>query len=231
MAGFASGLRAAQESFGMHLVGGDTDRRAGPITISITVLGEVATGTMIRRGRAQLGDHVCVCGPVGDAALGLLLRTGKLDGASLGLAPEAMGSLVERSVRPTPVLGLIPVLRRHARAAMDISDGLAKDLGRMCRASGVGAEVATGRIPVSAGAVIVFSQRPDLLIPSVTAGDDYVVLCAVPPGQVEAFVAEARDAGAAGTAAIGTFTEGAEVRYRRPDGGAWDVGGRGWDHL
>ncbi len=147
MAGFAAGLRAAQDRFGCHLIGGDTDRRPGPLTIAITVVGSVAQGRMVRRGTARPGDVLFVSGTLGDAALGLALRKGPDLAKAWGLSPEEDAHLRRRYLRPEPRLALAPALRAHASAAMDISDGLAKDLGRMCAASGCGAHVRFADLP------------------------------------------------------------------------------------
>src|SRR5215470_15707593 len=130
--GFAAGLEAAQTAFGCHLLGGDTDRRPGPLTITITILGTVAARGMVRRGTAKPGDVLFVSGTLGDAALGLALRKDGTLAPRWGLAPDAVKHLIHRFLRPQPRLALAGALRAHASAAMDVSDGLAKDLARMC---------------------------------------------------------------------------------------------------
>src|SRR5262249_29945217 len=125
---FAAGLRAAQASFGCHLLGGDTDRRPGPLTISISILGEVEARHMVRRGTARPGDALFVSGSLGDAALGLALRKNSGLATDWRLSPVEAEHLTNRYLRPQPRLGLGPALRDHASAAMDVSDGLAKDL-------------------------------------------------------------------------------------------------------
>lgn len=227
LAQFASGLAEAQLAYGVHLVGGDTDRRPGPVTISITVIGEVPAGRMIRRGTAQPGDHICVSGMIGEAALGLALHKGEISGFKLGLHHHEAWRLVDCYLRPRPDPELIPILRQHARAAMDISDGLAKDLGRMCRASGVGAIVEAERIPISAAAATIFSGRPDLRLPCLTGGDDYKVLFAVPPECVDAVLA-ATDRG---LSSIGVFTSAPEVRFRDGQGQDIPLDRTGYDHF
>ena len=141
LAGFAAGLASAQTQLGITLIGGDTDRRPGPLTITITALGLVPAGAMVQRGTARAGDHLFVSGTLGDSALGLVLRTGEPQTQSWPLASHERLMLIRRYLRPEPRLGLIPILRQHARAAMDISDGLIKDLGRMAALNSLGAEV------------------------------------------------------------------------------------------
>ena len=146
---FAAGLQAAQSAFGCHLLGGDTDRRPGPLTISITIIGEVEAGRMVRRATARPGEVLFVSGSLGDAALGLALRKDPALADRWQLAPAEAAYLRERYARPQPRLGLGPALRAHASAAMDISDGLAKDLARMCKASGCAAHVRLSDVPLS----------------------------------------------------------------------------------
>ena len=161
MTRFTVGLRVAQVRFGCHLIGGDTDRRPGPLTISITVIGSVPQGGMVRRRTAKPGDVLFVSGTLGDAALGAVLRKGASLAKAWNLTPEEDGHLRRRYLRPEPRLALASALRAHAAAAMDISDGLAKDLGRMCRASGCGASIRFKDVPVSTAAGKAVPPIPD----------------------------------------------------------------------
>lgn len=176
---FAQGLGEAQRTFGMHLVGGDTDRRPGPITISITVFGEVPAGKMLQRGTAKPGDFLYVTGFLGSAAIGLALRREPALAARWQLNAEQVAGAIAHLHRPQPRLGLRPALV-DASAAMDISDGLAKDLARMCKASGCGARVRMWDVPriVAVNKAVHLDPRrwQDVL----AAGDDYEVLVAVP---------------------------------------------------
>ena len=180
MAQFVDGLRAAQTHFGCHLIGGDTDRRPGPLTVSITVIGSVPQGTMVRRTTAQPGCTLFVSGTIGDAALGLALAKDPALASSWRLAPAEAAYLVRRYRRPEPRLALAPLLRRHASAAMDLSDGLVKDLERMLRGSGVAGRLRAGDIPLSDAARKVVAREPQRLAHLITGGDDYEVLAAVP---------------------------------------------------
>ncbi len=123
------GLRNAQEAFGCHLAGGDTDRTPGPLSVSITAFGCVPSGAMVRRSTAQAGDHVYVSGTIGDATLGLALA--RDPGVARALRPRRRGCAMRstgRFSRPQPPVALAPVLRACASAAMDISDGLIEGL-------------------------------------------------------------------------------------------------------
>src|SRR5690606_21027621 len=106
MADFARGLGEAQAAFGMHLVGGDTDRRPGPVTISITVLGEVPIGRMVPRGGARAHDVLFVTGTLGQAALGLALLKEPSLGPRWSLGEAAVAGAVERYRRPQPRLAI-----------------------------------------------------------------------------------------------------------------------------
>jgi thiamine-monophosphate kinase len=230
---FALGLQVAQTRFGCALLGGDTDRRPGPITISITVLGEVPAGTMVQRAKAKARDLLFVSGSIGDAGLGLrLCRTPEL-AATWQLAPDHVETLVQRYRRPQPRLALAAALRAHASAAMDLSDGLVKDLGRMLRASGVAGSLDLARVPLSKPASEVVKRDPALLPKLVTAGDDYEILAAVPPDRGAAFAAQALADGV-------VVTRVGQVESARVDtplcirdaiGNDVHVQSDGWDHF
>jgi thiamine-monophosphate kinase len=227
---FAAGLAEAQASFGCHLLGGDTDRRPGPFSITITVLGEVPLGRMVRRGTARAGDAIFVSGTLGDAALGLALRRNPALASAWGLSPADAEHLLRRYLRPQPRLGLAAALRDHASAAMDVSDGLAKDLGRMCAASGCGAVVDFACLPVSAAAAKAVAADPSLARSIAAAGDDYEVLCTIPAGRATAFTTAAAAAGIA-VAHIGAMTADAAVVIRDADGRPMQLDRPGWDHF
>jgi thiamine-monophosphate kinase len=230
LARFAAGLAEAQARFGCHLVGGDTDRRPGPITITITVIGEVEQGRMIRRGTARAGDALFVSGTLGDAALGLALRKDASLAAAWGLSATEVEHLRRRYARPEPRLALASALRQHASAAMDISDGLAKDLGRMCAASGCGARVRLADLPLSAAGAKALAADASLARCIAAGGDDYEVLAAVPAAQAAAFTAAAVGSGIAVTH-IGDVVSGAGVVIEGPDGLPLNFERPGWDHF
>jgi thiamine-monophosphate kinase len=167
--GFAEGLRGDAVLFGCPLFGGDTDRTPGPITVSIAMFGSVPEGTMVRRAGAKPGDRVYVSGTIGDAALGVYLRKG----LTWKLSEPQRQHLLSRYLLPQPRNALAEAVRTHASAAMDISDGLAGDFGKLCRASGVAADIDVGRIPLSEAAKAVISADPNALESALTGGDDY----------------------------------------------------------
>jgi thiamine-monophosphate kinase len=227
---FAVGLRAAQETFGCHLLGGDTDRRPGPLTISITAIGEVEIGRMVRRGTARPGEALFVSGSLGDAALGLALRKDPELARVWGLSPAEAAHLRRRFERPQPRLGLGTALRQHASAAMDLSDGLAKDLGRMCAASGCAARVRLSDVPLSAAAAKALSADSALDQRVVTVGDDYEVLAAVPVANADNFQSSAAQAGLTVTR-IGATLPGAGAVIEGGDGAPLVLDRTGWDHF
>jgi thiamine-monophosphate kinase len=234
MADFAAGLGEAQSAFGMHLLGGDTDRRPGPISITPTVIGEVETGRAVRRTTARAGDVAYVSGTIGDARLGLMLRQRPELAVRWGLAPHDAEVLTARFLRPAPRLALVAALRSSARAAMDVSDGLAKDLDRMCRASAVAATIDAVRLPLSPAFRIVRERDPDAASAALFAGDDYEILAAVPPDAAGAFEAAAVSSGLLVTA-VGRFREHvrdeAAVVLRDENGSEAPLAPIGWDHF
>ena len=230
MAAFARGLAEAQAAFGMHLLGGDTDRRPGPVSITPMVMGEVPVGRMVRRGAARAGDTIYVSGTLGDAALGLRLRREPGLAALWSLNGRDVEALTGRFLRPQPRLALGPAVLAHARASMDLSDGLMKDLGRMCLASCVGARVEHARLPVSAGFAAVRAADAAAAEAALFAGDDYEILCAVAPESCAAFEAGAAAAGLAVTA-IGRFEAGGGVALIDSLGQPMPLAETGWDHF
>jgi len=230
LARFAAGLAAAQARFGCHLIGGDTDRRPGPLTIAITVVGEVERGRMVRRGTARAGDALVVSGTLGDAALGLALRKDPALAAAWGLTAAEAEHLRRRYARPEPRLSLATALRDHAAAAMDISDGLAKDLARLCAASSCAARVRLADMPLSPAAAKALAADPALAKLIVAAGDDYEVLAAVPAAKAAQFQASAAEAGVTVTQ-IGTTEAGEGIRIIDRDGRPLDLERTGWDHF
>ena len=189
---FASELGEDSRAFGCPLLGGDTVSTPGPLVLSITALGEAPDGCFVARATARSGDALFVSGTIGDAALGLRLRRD----APLArrLSPTARDHLLERYLLPRPRLALTPALRRHASAAMDVSDGFAGDLVKLTRASKLSARVTLASLPLSDAAREAIALDPSLFEIALAGGDDYEILCCVGAG-AEPFAAEARDLG------------------------------------
>jgi len=174
---FSEGLLALADVFHCELIGGDTTR--GPLTLSLTVFGDVPAAAALRRDAARVGDDVWLSGTVGDARLALgALRS------EWTLTPEALAQVQPRMDMPTPRIALGLALRGIARAALDVSDGLLGDLGHILTQSRVGATITVDHVPRSA---TLAAQSPALQLQCTLAGGDDYELCFTAP-------AEARDA-------------------------------------
>ncbi|GJE40584.1 thiamine-phosphate kinase [Methylobacterium persicinum] len=228
LSAFAEGLGVAAAAAACPLLGGDTVRSGGPALIGVTAFGEVPAGGMVRRTTARVGDRLCVGGTIGDGALGLLLRRDPpwattLDG---GMRDH----LADRYLHPRPRLALALLLRRYARAAMDVSDGFAGDLAKML-GEGRGALVEAGSIPLSPAAAAALATEPELIVPILTGGDDYEVLCALPPEALDAFLAECSGAGIPMTP-VGTVVAGDRTPvFAMPDGTHRRFGAGAFSHF
>lgn len=160
LAAFAEGFYALAARFGVDLVGGDTTR--GPLTLCVTVLGELPAGTALRRDGARPGDEVWVSGALG--------------GAAYALEHPADAAAAKRLHEPEPRVALGERLRGLASAAIDVSDGFAQDLGHILERSAAGAVVRYADLPKFAIADPVLERRCVL-----AGGDDYELLFTAPP--------------------------------------------------
>jgi thiamine-monophosphate kinase len=194
---FARGLGADAETYACPLLGGDTVKTPGPLMVSITALGSVPTGTMLKRSGAQIGDRVFVTGSIGDAALGLRLRADPGAAARWKLTPGQAEHLTGRYLLPQPRNALAEALRTQASAAMDVSDGLAGDLAKLCKASGVTAEIDAARMPLSDAARAALAADAKLIDSILGGGDDYEILCTMGAAEGEKFRAAAAAVGVA----------------------------------
>lgn len=185
LAGFAEGFMAQARQAGVALVGGDTTR--GPLAITVTVMGLVPVGQALCRHGAQVGDHVVVSGALGEAGLGLRLALGQEDGHGLSAAGQA--HLLERLNRPQPRLALGRLLRGVASSALDLSDGLAQDLGHILARSGVGADLRLEQLPLGEA----LRGRDDAVQLALSAGDDYELCFTVPEAALAQLAAISRD--------------------------------------
>ncbi len=214
LAGFVAGLGADAERYQCPLLGGDTDRTPGPLSISIAAFGAVPQGKMVRRSTAKAGDRVVVTGTIGDAALGVRLR--RDDGLADRLRlPESMRNhLRQRYLLPQPRNVLAEALVQHASAAMDVSDGLAGDLAKLCRASAIAAEIDVARVPLSDAARAALAADPALIETVLTGGDDYEILLAISSERFAPFRAAAGHAGVP-VSEIGRLFAGEGARFMR----------------
>ena len=219
---FADGLGEDCRAYGIALIGGDTVATPGPLTLSLTALGQVPAGTALRRSGARAGDLVWVSGTIGDGALGLAAVTGRLP----GLAADHAAWLAGRYRLPEPRLALGLRLAGLASAAMDVSDGLVADLGHLCRASGLDAEIDAARVPLSAAAKAALAGDQEPLATLLAGGDDYELLFTAPEA------AGVLNSLGLPVTAIGRMVEGSGVvRVLGPDGAALVLPATGWRHF
>ncbi len=228
---FTSGLRALQEEAGIMLVGGDTTRTSGPLSLTITVLGLVPQGTSVPRRGANASDRVYVTGTIGDSYLGLrLLQQPDLVNA-WALDKEDVAFLIRRYRKPEPRSALTTVIRNCAESAIDVSDGLVGDIEKLCHVSHVNAEIELELVPLSAPARKAIEKDRELLQRLIVAGDDYEIAAAVPEVRGAKFEAEAARAGV-GVAAIGVIRSGAgEVTVLDRDGRPIALSSKGFSHF
>ena len=204
---FSSGLRVDAEAFACPLFGGDTIRTRGPVSVSIFAFGSVPKGRMVRRHGASAGDRIIVTGTIGDAALGLAVRKNSDTAEVWKLDAPAREHLLSRYLLPQPRATLAESVQADASAAMDVSDGLAGDLGKLCAASGISAEIDVASVPLSEAAKRALAADETLIEAILTGGDDYEILCAMKPDAVPAFRARAAQAEVAVTD-IGAIVDG-----------------------
>ncbi|MEO3690738.1 thiamine-phosphate kinase [Roseateles paludis] len=171
LAGFSQGLFALADAHACPLVGGDTTQ--GPLNICITVFGEAPAGQMLRRNGAKPGDEIWVSGRLGDARLALEAFRGRVSSAGLDVLRPAME-------RPTPRVALGQALRGIATSSIDISDGLAGDLGHILAASGVGACLDLPALPRSPQ--LAAQPRAAQIECLLAGGDDYELVFTASPG-------------------------------------------------
>ena len=215
--GFARGLGADAAHFGCPVLGGDTVRTPGPLMVSVTAIGTLPSGAMVRRAGARVGDHVLVTGTIGDAALGLRLRQDPKMARRWKLSGAARRHFERRYLLPEPRSALAFAVRKYASAAMDVSDGLAGDLSKLCRVSGVAAMLEVARVPLSAAAKIALKADGRLINAILSGGDDYEIVCTVRPARLAAFTAAARAVGVP-VADIGRVVRGSGASFRQTDG-------------
>lgn len=174
---FAKGIKSDLAEFGIALIGGDLVATDGPLTIAITAFGEIKEKSAILRSNARSGDIIWVSGTLGDSAFGLLA----IEGESEGIDEEDRNFLMDRYHLPQPRTILGNALVGIAHAMMDISDGLIGDVAHICNASGLGAEIDAGLLPLSKAARQAVKAGWGKGVETVlTGGDDYELLFTAP---------------------------------------------------
>lgn len=221
LAGFSAGLFALADRHQCELIGGDTTR--GPLTISITIFGEVPPGRALQRNRAQVGDQIWVSGTLGDARLALFAMQQKIDLSAADLAAAA-----PRLLRPTPRVELGLALQGSAHAAIDLSDGLQGDLGHLLSRSACGARLNLDALPC--GPVLAQQGLPLRRAMMLSGGDDYELLFTAAPDQHDAIVAAAAQLGVA-VCPIGQIEAEPGLRLQDGAGQAVEVAASSFDHF
>ena len=219
---FIRGLAEDGDEWGVTLLGGDTVSTPGPLTVSATVFGWVPSGKAVRRSGAKPGDLLAVLGAIGDGFLGLKAARGEID--------DPHGDLARAYRLPTPALHLRGVVRAHATAAADVSDGLIADALHIAEASGCAVTLDLDRMPVSPAVAAWLTGQPDkaaAYLALATGGDDYALVCAAANGPA---LLNACDSGGDLAAIAGRFDagQGVTVRYR---GKTLTPERMGWRHL
>lgn len=216
---FAAGFGELARAHDVQLVGGDTT--SGPLTVTVQVLGVVPRGEALLRRGGQAGDVVYVTGTPGDAACGLALLQGRLRTPATARATE-LDTLRNRFLFPEPRLAAGVRLRGVASACIDVSDGLAGDLGKLATASGCGARVEITQLPLSESLLVVAGRAAAEHF-ALTGGDDYELCFTVPPALAPAL-------GGLPCTAIGRLTTGRGVAVLRGDS-VIEFSHSGFDHF
>ena len=218
---FADGFAALAREYKLALVGGDTTQ--GALSITVTVHGFVPEGAALLRSGARVGDAVYVTGTLGDAAAGLRL----VDQPTF--AETATLALLERLNRPTPRVAQGLALRERASACIDVSDGLLADLGHVCAASRIGAEIELENLPSSA-ALLAAADAPARHAFQLAGGDDYE-LCFTAADAIAATLLGDLARSGCGATRIGRIVAEPGVRVRDGSGQVVTLSQAGWEHF
>lgn len=216
-----AGMMEICGEYGARIIGGDMVR--SPVAFVTVALSGIASGTPMVRTAAEPGHLVAVTGPVGSSAGGLRQL---LAGAASD--QDAESELIRQHRRPRPHIAAGKTLvSAGVRSAMDVSDGLADDLGKLCSASGVSALIQADQVPMLPALKSAFpDDRLDLAL---YGGEDYVLLFTAPPDIMDVAIRELPH----GAAVVGEITEGraGAVSVRDSSGKPVERGGTGWDHF
>jgi len=216
-----TGLLELAGRYGVAIIGGNTSS-APLVVIDVTVIGRVPPGKpVLTRATARPGELVAVTGTLGGAAGGLEVLKRRLN-----LDPQAAALLREAFLRPQPRVAEGQLLAEEGiKTAIDISDGLLSDLGRVCAASGVGARVDAGRVPVAPAVSAAFGE--DALALALSGGEDYELLFTGGPEVIDRI----RVKSALPVTVVGEITEGKEVTVVESTGKPLKSLKKGWEHF
>lgn len=221
---FSAGFFACASQFNVDLIGGDTTR--GPLTISVQIMGEVPNGQALKRSGAIIGDEVWVSGRLGAAALALAQLQDQLT-----LPTDVSDQCLAALHTPQPRVALGIALRGLANSAIDISDGLAADLGHILAASKVGAELQLSAIPYLAVSSIVDGLNDKRLVKAVLAGGDDYELCFTAPAAHHAEIMLLSKKLGLALSVVGKITAGSQLIVRGLDHEILDFKETGFDHF
>ncbi|MGH2457775.1 MAG: thiamine-phosphate kinase [Chloroflexota bacterium] len=224
----ASGLGEEAARFGVGIVGGNLARSPERLVLDLTLLGEGEPDRVVYRTGARAGDRLLVTGALGDAAAGLAILLGDAPASAPG-AEE----LIARQRLPTPRVEAGQAIARSglATAMIDLSDGLASDLGHLGEANQLGAIVDAARVPLSTAIQSLASTvGRDPLDWALHGGEDYELLLAAPPGRVDDVITAVQAVGVPLTE-VGELTSEPGVWLRRPDGRREPLSGTSWRHF
>lgn len=223
LASFTKGLAANQKLFRWSLWGGDTVSTTGPITISVTAIGEVESGKTLSRDGAKEGDGIYVTGTLGDAAIAVEILKNNLE-------CDKKGHFLKRFYKPMPRLKLGKKLLDVASSAMDISDGLIGDLSHICKHSNVGAVIYQDKIPLSPAFSSVLKTKSNYSKYSWCGGDDYELLFTVPQVN-ESEILNMLQCQTHSITRIGEVTASQEIILCDENGNELDIGKLGYRHF
>ncbi len=217
-----TGLSGKADSYGCPISGGETTSTGGPLTLTVIVIGRGEPDRVVMRTGAKPGDSVYVTGHLGDAMAGLLACREKTTG---------FGDLKARFIRPEARIALSRALTGQFRisAMIDLSDGLASDLGHICEESDCGAEVWAEKLPLSPGFRELMDRRgKDRTDFAITAGEDYGLLfTSGDPG-----LGERREILGQPVTRIGRITGGSGcMELHRGNGVSEPITAKGYEHF
>ena len=227
-AGIAEGLVAAAARYGAAFVGGDLVGSTGPVVVDVAITGWVDKDKLLLRRGAAPGDAVLVTGSLGAAGAGLAALERDLSDASSSLLAGALRAHHEPEPRLKEAQAIVAT--GLATAMMDLSDGLADDLPRLCQQSGVGACLRASAIPIAPACSFVADSLglSDLRL-ALSGGEDYELLLTCPAGAVDALSAAVHACGSQLTI-IGEITDEEEVLLLDAEGREHPLG-HGFDHF
>ncbi len=238
--GLYEGLLEMAAEADVSIVGGNLAQAPAAI-VDVTLLGEVAPRRLLRRSGARPGDLLAVTGTLGRAAAGLLALERGRSGGRRGVdarAQEAEREAVARAIRsqqrPTPRLaeGRVLAATRAVRAMIDLSDGLALDLWRLCEAGGVGVRLEADNLPVDpAVGYALRGTREEPLAVAMAGGEDYELLFAVAPLDAPRVLGRLEDETGTRATVIGTFEERRAGRRVVTAGRSEPLRPGGWVHF